>query len=152
MQTQAMWRARHQNNPGTAMCVCWGIVPADLHALLLLFKCGSGGNLTSSATTIHLSCQFPESKNLFFFCNYIYWIPTSSGGDVFRVPLQTTKGLINSGCFGAPIPPCCPLCFSVEVSEMQGSLSITALSLLLCERARAAVNYSSSLLPDLHSD
>lgn len=117
-RTQTMWWAQHLNHPGTAMHACWGIVPADLHALLLLFKCRSGKNMTSSAAAIHLACQFPWSKDLS--CDYIYWITTSGGEDVFRVPFQTTEGLMNSGYFREPIPPRCPLCVSVEVSEMHG--------------------------------
>lgn len=118
MQMQAMWQAQHLNNPATAKRARWGIVPADLHALLLLFKCRSGRNMTSSAIAIHLTCQFPGSKALS--CNYIYWITMSGGKDVFRLPLQTTKGLMNSGYFTEPIPSCCPLHVSVEVSEMHG--------------------------------
>lgn len=101
-QTQAMWQAQHLNNLGSAMHACWGIVPADRHALLLLFQCRSGRNMTSSATSIYLAYQFLRSS---FLQSYtVNWMTISGGENMFRVPFRAMEGLMNSGYFGKPIP------------------------------------------------
>lgn len=59
------------------MCACWDIVPADLHALLLLFKCRSGRNMTSSATYYSSGLPIPWKQRpflqLYILNNYIWW-------------------------------------------------------------------------------